>query len=510
MFEVYQQILDQSGLGEEVITEIKEGHWAQGALRRVIKRHVRQFETLEDPYLRERTTDIRDLGLRVLSHLQEQQQPIHEYPEATILIGEEVTAAALAEVPEGKLAGIVSVRGSSNSHVAILARALGVPAVMGVDGLAVANCPFENTEIIVDGYYGQVYISPSPDLRQEFQILADEERELDTNLAELHGLPAITPDGHMMALFVNTGLAADAGMSLSVGAEGVGLYRTEVPFMVRDRFPVEEEQRIIYRQLLNAFAPRPVIMRTLDIGSDKNLPYFPIIEDNPSLGWRGVRVTLDHPDVFLVQVRAMLKASMGLDNLRIMLPMVTTIKELEDSFEMIDKAYNELVEEGLTITKPPLGVMIEVPSAVYQVRSIAKRVDFLSVGSNDLTQYILAVDRNNARVASLYDSLHPAVLSSLMQVVEGVRAEGKQVSICGEMANDPAAVILLLAMGFNALSMTSVALPRVKWVIRSITMRRAKELLDEVMVMEEPSIIRYHLEQALDQAGLGGLIRAGK
>ena len=476
----------------------------------MIKKHVRHFEALEDDYLRERAMDFRDLGRRVLSHLQDRQQPIPQYPDRTILVGEEVTPAALAEVPEGHLVGMVSIRGSSNSHVAILARALGIPAVMGVDGLAVTNGSIEGREIIVDGYYGQVYISPSAEIRREFILLAEEERELDTNLADLHGLPAITPDGHMMAMFVNTGLPADAGLSLSVGAEGVGLYRTEVPFMTRDRFPAEEEQRIIYRQLLNAFSPLPVIMRTLDIGGDKSLPYFPIVENNPFLGWRGIRITLDHPELFLVQLRAMLKASEGFDNLRIMLPMVTTITELNDALELVEQAYQEVSEEGLVIKKPPIGVMIEVPAAVYQVRCFAKRVDFLSVGSNDLTQYLLAVDRNNARVASLYDSLHPAVIRALMQVVDGARLEGKQVSICGEMASDPASVILLLAMGFHALSMSSVALSRVKWVIRNMPVWRARELLEEILQLDEPMRIRFQLERALEDYGLGGLIRAGK
>jgi phosphotransferase system enzyme I (PtsP) len=510
LFDVYLQILSDDSLGLEVCHEIQQGQWAQGALRKVIIRHVRQFEALEDPYLRERAADIRDLGRRVLSHLQERQQNILSYPEQTILIGEEVSPAAIAEVPEGRLAGVVSVRGSSNSHVAILARALGIPTVMGVDGLAIQKNSFEGCEVIVDGYYGQVYISPSAELRREFITLAAEESELDTSLEDLHGQPAVTPDGHMIAMFVNTGLPADAGLSLSAGAEGVGLYRTEVPFMIRDHFPAEEEQRIIYRQLLNAFAPRPVIMRTLDIGGDKSLSYFPVKEDNPFLGWRGMRITLDHPEVFLVQLRAMLKASMGFDNLRIMLPMISSVTELDDALVLFEQAYQEVIDEGIEIVRPPIGVMIEVPSAVYQVRSLARRVDFLSVGTNDLTQYLLAVDRNNARVAQLYNCLHPAVIHALVQIIDGVRMEGKKVSICGEMASDPVAVILLLGMGFHALSMSSVALPRIKWVIRSIPFSRARELLDDVLLMEDPIRIRFHLEQALEQAGLGGLIRAGK
>lgn len=510
LFTAYLSILDDNGIGIEVINEIKKGNWAQGSLRKVIKKHIRQFENLEDSYFSERASDIKDLGLRVLSHLQEQQQPIHDYPNETVLIGEEVSAAALAEIPEGKLVGIVSLKGSSNSHVAILARALGIPVVMGVDGLNLNQLNLDGVSVIVDGYYGQLYIQPSPELLQEFEILVKEEKELDTNLAELRNLPANTPDGHSMSLFVNTGLAADAGLALSVGAEGVGLFRTEVPFMVRDSFPAEEEQRIIYRQLLNAFAPRPVIMRTLDIGGDKQLPYFPISEENPALGWRGIRVTLDHPEVFLMQIRAMLKASVGFDNLRILLPMISVVRELDEALELIEQAISEVREEGLAVQRPPIGVMIEVPSAVFLIKQFAKKVDFMSVGSNDLVQYVLAVDRNNARVSTLYEPLHPTIIYLLTHIAESCRSEGTPVSICGEIASDPAILILLIAMGYNALSMNSVSLLRMKWVIRTVPLSKAKEILTNVLQMDDPNRIRYYLEQCIEQMGLGGLIRAGK
>lgn len=510
LFDVYLRLLDDNSLGTEVSNEIQtSGLWAQAALRRVIKKHAGYFEAMTDEYLQERAGDFKDLGLRVLAHLQTQQTTIKEYPAEVILVSEELTASALAEVPQGQLRGIISVKGSKNSHVAILARALGVPTVMGISGLDVNEISDE--QLIVDGYSGQVHRSPSKTTLAEFKRLVQEEEALTQSLQELRDEPTETLDGHRVQLFVNTGLAVDAGLSLSVGAEGVGLYRSEVPFMMRDRFPSGEEQRIIYHQLLKAFAPQPVIMRTLDIGGDKHLSYFPITEDNPFLGWRGVRITLDHPDVFLVQVRAMLQASKDLDNLSIMLPMISGIEELDAALKFIRQAYNEVnEEENGRITYPKLGVMIEIPSAVYQARELARRVDFLSVGSNDLIQYLLAVDRNNSRVASLYDSLHPAVLKALMQVADSARLEGKQLSICGEMANDPEAVILLLAMGFNSLSMSPSGLLRARWVIRSFTMTKAQALLNEVLSMENPVKIRHHLIQGLEQAELGGLIKAGR
>jgi phosphotransferase system enzyme I (PtsP) len=504
LFTAYLRLLDSASLEKEILEEIKQGHWAQGALRRVIKKHVQQFEAMDDDYLRERAADLRDLGRRVLLHLQAGQRSIPDYPAQTILIGEEVSPAALAEVPEGRLAGVVASEGSKNSHVAIMARSLGIPTVMGIENLPVNQ--LEGQTIIVDGYQGQVYVDPSPKIRRTFNHLLQQQRELTASLEEMRHLPAQTLDGHTIALWVNTGLAADATLSLTAGAEGVGLYRTEIPFMNRDRFPTEEEQYVIYRQLLSAFAPRPVIMRTLDIGGDKMLPYFPVSEDNPFLGWRGIRITLDHPEIFLVQIRAMLRASHELNNLRIMLPMISSAHETDEALRLIQQAYQELCVEGVVIPMPLVGVMIEVPSAIYLCGALANRVDFLSVGSNDLTQYILAVDRNNARVANLYDGLHPAMLHALHHAATAAHTVGKPISICGEMASDPMAILLLMAMGYDGLSMNSTALLKTKQVIRKFTLQQTKQLLAETLAMDTAQDIRKHLEKALCDAGLGSLL----
>lgn len=507
LFDAYQRILDDNDLGREVTMAIRAGNWAPGALRETIDLHVSRFEDLNDEYMRERAEDIKELGRRVLSHLQHHEQADLQYADKTILIGESLTATDLAEVPEGCLAGIISMKGSSTSHLAILARAMKVPTVMGVGDAPIYE--WQDKEIILDGYEGLVYVEPRVSLRREYTRLRDEEQKLDAALDEIRDLPAETKDGHRINLMVNTGLGTDIGFALSAGAEGVGLYRTEVPFMMRDRFPSSEEQRIIYRQLLNSFAPRPVILRTLDVGGDKPLPYFPIKEDNPFLGWRGMRITLDHPDIFLAQLRAMMRASEGLNNMRIMLPMISDVREVDEALRLLNKAFTDVRDEGVDIMMPQIGVMIEVPSAVYQARSLARRVDFISVGSNDLTQYILAVDRNNARVSNLYDALHPAVLRALIQIVEGGHQEGKHVSICGELAGDPVAVLLLLAMGFDSLSMNATSIGRVRWIIRHFTQKKAAALLHEVLGLESAEMIRSHMELALERAGLGHLIRAG-
>ena len=506
LFDVYLGILDDSAIGGEVAAMIKAGHWAQGALAEVMIRHIRHFERMEHSYLRERAVDVKDLGTRVLGYLQDaEHSQQRDYPAQTILVGEELTASALGEVPRERLVGLISVRGSGNSHVAILARAMGVPTVMGAVDLPYTR--LQDRELIVDGYNGSVHLNPLPEVRARYRELVNQDQALSRDLESLRDLPCETPDGHRLPLWVNTGLMADITRSLEQGAEGVGLYRTEVPFLLRERFPSEEEQRQIYRSQLEAFAPRPVTMRTLDIGGDKALPYFPIQEDNPFLGWRGIRVTLDHPEIFLAQVRAMLKANQGLGNLRIMLPMISNVAELDEAIQLIRRSHREVVQEGVDVALPPVGVMVEVPAAVYQARALARRADFLSVGSNDLTQYLLAVDRNNARVADLYHSFHPAVLRALQDVAIAAREAGKPVGICGELAGDPLAAILLLAMGYDVLSMNATSLMRVKKVVRSISYQHSCEALEQVMALDHAAAIHQHLERVLRDHGLQQFLR---
>jgi phosphotransferase system enzyme I (PtsP) len=507
IFDAYLRILDSRTFINQVIMEIEKDQWAEGALRRVVRRQVSQFESLEDVYLRDRAGDFLDLGQRILFFLQTKEHASIEYPEKTVLVSEDVTATALMEVPPEKLVGVVSASGSTNSHVSILARAMGVPAVMGLQGAQIIQ--FQAQPIIVDGYNGQVYVSPSRVVSKEFHNFSLEEAQMDAELHKLRDEPAQTTDGCRVKLFINTGLA-EGGASLRVGAEGIGLYRTEMPFMVAESFPSENEQYHLYRRILQSFAPRPVYMRTLDIGGDKPLPYFSWEDENPALGWRGIRVTLDHPEIFLQQIRAMLRANQGLGNLSILLPMISGLQEVDNSLRLIIQAQEELQNEGCMQPMPPIGSMIEVPAAVYQSYELAKRLNFLSVGSNDLTQYLLAVDRNNSQVAKLYDGLHPAVLRALNETVKAGHRAGRPVGICGELTSDPLAVLLLVGMGFDSLSMNARMLPRIKWVIRSFSSQEAHQALQASLQMDDAREVRLHLEGILDAAGLGGLIRAGR
>ncbi|HKI74186.1 MAG TPA: phosphoenolpyruvate--protein phosphotransferase, partial [Pseudomonadales bacterium] len=506
LFDAYFHMLDDAAITGDVIERIGAGDWVQTALRKVIENHVANFDAMDDSYLRERGSDVRDLGRRVLAKLQITEEKRREYPLDTILVAEELTPGMVADVPRERLKGLVSVKGSPSSHVAILARAMDLPTAVGVEDLPVRV--LEDKPMIVDGFQGVAITYPNEEQLSFYRQVANEEAALFKGLEELKDLPSVTSDGYRIRLWVNTGLMTDVVRSLDRGAEGVGLYRTEIHFMMNDRFPTEEEQRIIYRQHLQAFAPRPVTMRTLDIGGDKSLPYFPIEEENPFLGWRGIRVTLDHPEIFLSQVRAMIRANEGIDAfLRIMLPMVSSIAEVDEACRLISQCYRELVEEGIEVEMPDVGVMIEVPAAVYQARDIIKRVDFLSVGSNDLIQYMLAVDRNNARVAELYQEFHPAVLHALKDIADSVKNEQKYLGICGEMAGNPSAAILLMAMGYEVLSMNSTNLLMVKWAVRSFEMAKAKRILNKVLKMDNAYLIKNYVDDQLRKAGLGQIVR---
>jgi phosphotransferase system, enzyme I, PtsP len=506
LFQAYYHMLDDTAITGEVIELIQAGRWVQSALKIVVETHVANFESMEDEYLRERSSDVQDLGRRVLARLQSKQDQQRDYPQNTILVAEELTPGMVAEVPRDRLAGLVSVKSSPSSHVAILARAMDLPTVVGLEDLPIGL--IDDKPIIVDGFQGLVITYPSDEQLTFYSAVVKEEDDLFKGLEELKDEPCETSDGHRVTLLVNTGLMTDAIRSLDRGAEGVGLYRTEIHFMMNDRFPTEEEQRLIYRDHLLAFAPRQVTMRTLDIGGDKSLPYFPIVEANPFLGWRGIRVTLDHPEIFLSQIRAMIRANEGIDTyLRIMVPMVSSVAEVDESQRLISQCYRELVEEGMEVEMPDVGVMIEVPSAVFQVKDILKRVDFLSVGSNDLIQYMLAVDRNNPRVAELYQEFHPAVLQALKMIVDAATAAKKYVSICGEMAGNPSAAILLMAMGYDVLSMNSTNLLTVKWAVRSFEIKQAKRILSKVMKMDNAYLIKNYVDEQMRAAGLGQIIR---
>ena len=508
LFDAYMMMLNSDTLIKGTLDYIDAGDWAPGALRKTIFEHTRVFEEMDDTYLGERAADVRDLGQRVLARMQTNEPRKIHCPPGSILVSHEISATQLAEVPQENLVGLVCRTGSGSSHVAILARALGIPTVMGASKLPVSR--IDGREVVVDGYLGRICMQPSIGVRSEYQRLADEERELSEELLTEANQPAVTLDGKRIPIFVNSGLLSELLPSQKAQADGIGLYRTELPFMIRDQFPSEEEQTKIYHNVLTSFPDCPVTLRTLDVGGDKALSYFPVTEDNPFLGWRGIRITLDHPEIFLTQLRAMMRASVGTGNLHIMFPMVGSAQQLEEALGLLALAEAELEQHGVVVPPYKTGVMIEIPSAVYLAEQLAGMVDFLSVGSNDLIQYLLAVDRNNAMVADLYEDTHPAVLMALKASVDGAHKAGKPISLCGEMASDPAASLLLLGMGFDSFSVSLASLPRIKWVVRSFSCEQAKQLYELALDLADPQAVRRLLDEALVDAGLGGLVRPGK
>jgi phosphotransferase system enzyme I (PtsP) len=500
LFDVYAMLLGSNGLVSDTCARIRAGNWAPGAWRDTIADHAKVFEQMEEPYLRKAAEDIRAIGQRVLLQFQAKAQESRQYPQQCILVGDTVSIMEISAAPAGRIAGIVCMRGSALSHTAVMARALGIPAVVSLAPLPLGR--LDGREMVIDGDRGRIYIEPSRVVVEAFQQLIGEQQARAEQLMGLRDLPAETPDGVRLPLYANVGLASDSVAARDSGAEGVGLYRTEYHFLLGNAFPLEEEQYQIYREALQVFKPNPVTLRTLDVGGDKMLPYFPVQEDNPFLGSRGIRFSLDHPEIFLIQLRAMLRANAGLDNLHILFPMISRVDELDEAMGLLARAYRELQEEGLAATKACVGAMIEVPSAIFLAGALAERADFLSIGSNDLAQYMLAVDRNNAQVVTPYDSLHPAVLDAIHHVIKAAHLRAKPVSVCGEMAGDPAGALLLLGMGVDALSMSATSFARVKLVIRSFTQQHARSLLDEALGMEDGFAIHRLLNGAIEGVGV--------
>ncbi|MDP5212501.1 phosphoenolpyruvate--protein phosphotransferase [Pseudoalteromonas tunicata] len=508
VFHVYQNLLDAKSLGNSVENEIKAGWCAKSALKLVIEKLVSQFMAMQDTYLKERAIDIQDIGLRVLHHMHDRQQAYKSYPENTILVADVLTPTMLADVPKDKIAGVISVSGAANSHASILTRALGIPAIWGVSELPILQV--EGKEIILDAYAGRLYVSPSKMLLSEYTQLKKQEGILHDQFASEHHLAAETLDGEHIRLLVNAGLEISADLANANYIDGVGLYRTEAWFMQRSTFPTQNEQELWYRQVLSAYHPSPVVMRTLDIGGDKMLSYFDVKEENPFLGWRGIRVSLDHPELFLDQLKAMLKANAGLGNLKILFPMVTEVSEVAQAKQLLERAYYELADEWADqfyqIEMPEIGVMLEVPSSTWLIPEWAGKVDFCSVGSNDLTQYLLAVDRTNSRVAELFNPFHPAVLRVLNNIAEQCQQFELPFSLCGELAADPEGAILLVAMGYRSLSMNPSSINQVKWALRRLEVRYMEDLLAECLRQPSAILVQRLVRNFIVEHGLSQLL----
>lgn len=492
IMEAHLMIAGDPTLEEGIREKIAAGAAAPQAVIDVCEENALVFEAMDDTYFRERAADIRDIGRRIVRRILGLPAPdLGRGP--VVLCGHEIEPSVLATAPAGVVKGIMLGQGSTTSHAVIIAKARGIVTVVG---LADAHKKFsDGVEIIVDGYTGEVLTGYDEKIAIQYQAKAEAEaarRERD--LADA-SLPAVTKDGIKVHLAANIGLPQDIDSAVTLGAQGVGLYRTEFLFMGRVGAPSEEEQYEAYKAVIEKCGDHLCIIRTMDIGGDKPLPYLAIgHEDNPFLGLRAIRISLNRTDLFLAQLKAILRASVY-GKAAIMLPMVVNVSEIRQAKAVLQQAMNELDQAGIAYGKVPLGIMVETPAAAANAAMLAKECDFFSIGTNDLVQYTLAVDRVNPNVSYLYNHFHPAVLRLIKNTIDASHEAGIWTGMCGEMASDPLATALLVGLGIDELSMSAPSLPRVKEVIRSITTEQAKAVAAQVLEMDDGDKIKDFLAQ---------------
>ena len=501
IFDAHRMMLEDRGFIEKVETLIRDGLAAEGALKRVVEEYVQTFAGMQDEYLRERAHDVKDVGLRLLRNLlgvEEQERPVAA---DSVLVAEEVTISDLVLIDHQHLRGIVLATGGVTSHATILAKSFEIPTVVGAEGAH--ELIHEGDDCLLDGNAGVVFVNPPSDVQREYERLDREYRAFNRELDALRDLPAETTDGHRVRLFANIGLVADLPFVHRHGADGVGLYRTEFPFLTYREFPDEEEQYQLYVRIVQGLDGLPITIRTLDVGADKYPTYLAFHhEDNPFLGWRSIRVSLEQPELFKVQLRAILRAAVY-GQVRIMVPMISSIEELRGAKDLLAEAKDELRRAGRPFEPDvPLGMMVEVPSAVAMATHLVREADFVSIGTNDLIQYMLAVDRNNHKVASLYEPLHPAVLAAIQQTVQAAKGAGKWVGICGEMASDPLCSLVLLGMGLDDLSMGSFFIPVIKRIVRSVSTSEVRALARDLLSLSTVKEVKGHLFDGMKSLGI--------
>jgi phosphotransferase system enzyme I (PtsI) len=493
IMEAHYAMMNDPGLSANMFSRIEQGAAAPQAAIDAAEEYAALFDAMPDPYLRERAADVRDIGRRLARLLLGAGQV--EYGTGPIVVcAREIEPSAAAAMPADQVRGILLGQGSTTSHTIIIAKARGIPAVTGL-GSALDRIT-DGMRVIVDGGSGEVLLDPEPAVLAEYQARAEAEAERKQQDSALAALPAVTLDDHRMQLAANIGSPADMAAALSQGAEGVGLFRSEFLFMGRDTAPSEEEQFAAYRTVAEQCGGQLCIIRTMDIGGDKPLHYLTISkEENPFLGWRAIRISLERPDLFMPQLKAILRAG-AFGKVAIMLPMIISAAEIRAARQWVEKAAAELAAEGKAFADDvPLGIMVETPAAAVIAPELAAECDFFSIGTNDLVQYTLAVDRGNQAVGSLYSHFHPAVLRLLAGVVKAGHAQGIWVGMCGEMAGDPLAVPLLTAMGFDELSMSAPAIPRVKEVVRKLNNQQNRELLDKALALTGAGEVRTLMKE---------------
>lgn len=497
IMEAHRMMVQDPMMADNIMAKIEElGNAPQGVLKAAEEQAV-MFEQMEDEYFAARAVDLRDVGKRVAKYILGVKEP-EIGDEKVILCGREIEPSVIAGMETEKIAGVLLGSGSTTAHAVIIAKARAIPTIVGLNKEDRIDRIADGDHVIMDGERGEIVINPAPEDIASYDEKIKKQKELAAHYAALKDLPAVTTDGVKVDLMANIGTHMDVDNALNYGAEGVGLFRSEFVFMGRQDIPTEEDQFKAYKEAIEKCKGKLCVIRTMDIGGDKPLPYLNIPEEeNPFLGYRAVRISLQRRDLFLPQLKAILRAGVY-GKAAIMIPMIINVAEFKKVKEFIEEAKLELAHEGKAYSDDvQVGIMVETPAAAIMTPILAKYVDFFSIGTNDLVQYTLAVDRGNANISYLYNHFNPAVLRLVQRTITSARENGIWAGMCGEMASDPNAAVLLMAMGINELSMSAPSIPRVKEKIRSISSVKAKEILADVMTMEDGDEIRNYLQKIL-------------
>lgn len=497
IFEAHLLMLDDPALITEVKKRIRSMINAEAAVDEVVKNFVAMFDQMEDQYMKERAIDVQDVGERIVRNLLGKEfGSLADLKEQVIVIADNLTPSDTARMDKAKVVGFATNMGGVTSHVAIIAREYGIPAVVGLGD--VTKHVKSGDLVIVDGGNGTVIVRPDEETVNRYKGLMTDLELQRKELEKLRELPAVTLDGRRIEIAANIGEPEEVMTALANGAEGIGLLRTEFLYHGRNSLPTEEDQFTTYKTIAEKMGERPVIVRTLDIGGDKPPPYLDMPKElNPFLGWRAIRISLELTDVFKTQLKAILRAGVY-GNLKIMFPMISSVDEVRKAKKILEDAKKELMEKGVSFRKDvDVGIMVEIPSAAVIADSLAEEVDFFSVGTNDLTQYTLAVDRTNEKISYLFDELHPAVLRLIRNVIDASHAKGIWTGMCGEMAGNPLATPILLGLGLDEFSMGSMSIPEVKRTIRSASVAETRELAKKALNLPTAEDVRKLLKEFL-------------
>ncbi len=504
IFQTHQAILNDPAFAEKVRSWIVDQHeTAQSALHHSLNEYTSLFARTKDEFLRHRLADLREVVVRLSAHLSDVLHPDADVlPDELIVVAEELLPSQAMALGDRDVMAVVTQAGSKTSHAAILARSRGIPAVSGVSGIL--RQVKTGDRIVVDGREGHVVVNPDAETERAYRKLQREFVNLKDQLAENRDLPATTADGRTIELLANINNVADAEAAVAMGATGVGLYRTEYLYLSHIDLPDEEEQLNDYRRVIAASPNHSVTIRTLDIGGDKTVPYLgQTREANPFMGWRSIRLSFEHPELFATQIRAILRAiaeQNGVQkNVRILFPMITTLEELRRVRSMVERARRQLRNRGISTPRPKLGLMLEVPAAAVSIDSLLPSVDFVSIGSNDLVQYLMAADRDNPKVSHLCQPLAPAVIRVLTNVIGACNFAQKPVTLCGEMAGSPRAFLLLFGMGLRSFSMSPAFIPSIKDLTRHLTQSDAEAILRRTLELKTTARVTRYLGEQLER-----------